>query len=73
MWVVGAGFMARVLQRQIDEPFLADVMALRDVALIVCAAWFLLRFIGKVGRNIMAARASAASRSTPRRSTPWAS
>jgi MscS family membrane protein len=29
---------------------------LRDVALITCAAWFVLRFIGQVGRNIIAAR-----------------
>jgi MscS family membrane protein len=48
--------MARVLQRQVDEPFLAEALALRDVALIVCVAWFLLRFIGKVGRNIIAVR-----------------
>lgn len=56
LWVVGASFMARVLQRQVDEPFLAEVLALRDVALITCATWFLLRFIGKVCRNIVAAR-----------------
>ena len=36
MWLVGAGVMARVLQRQIDEPFLAEVTSLRDVALIAC-------------------------------------
>jgi MscS family membrane protein len=52
MWVIGAGFMARVLQRQIDEPFLTEVLALRDVALVLCAAWFVVQFAGKVGRNI---------------------
>ncbi len=56
MWVIGASVMARVLQRQVDEPFLAEAMALRDVALIICAAWFLLRFVGKVGNNIIGAR-----------------
>jgi len=56
MWVVGAGVMARVLQRQVDEPFLAEANAVRDVALIVCVAWFLLRFIGKVGGNITEVR-----------------
>ncbi|MDH5539163.1 MAG: mechanosensitive ion channel family protein, partial [Rhizobacter sp.] len=50
------GFMARVLQRQIDEPFIAEALALRDVALIACATWFLLRFIGKVCRNVIAER-----------------
>jgi MscS family membrane protein len=56
LWVIGAGYMARVLQRQVDEPFLDEVLALRDVALILCVVWFLLRFIGKVGRNVLASR-----------------
>ena len=55
-WVLGASFMARVLQQQIEEPFLPEVLALRDVALVACVAWFLLRFVGKVGRNIVAGR-----------------
>ena len=56
MWVIGAGFMARVLQHQWSEPFLAEVLALRDVLLIVCVTWFLLRFVGQLGRNVMASR-----------------
>jgi MscS family membrane protein len=56
MWVIGVGYMARVLQRQVQEPFLTEVLAARDVALIACVSWFLLRFVGKVGRNVMAAR-----------------
>lgn len=58
MWVVGAGFMMRVLQRQIEEDFIAEALALRDVLLIICVAWFLTRFIGKVCRNIIAVRAA---------------
>ena len=56
MWLVGAGVMARVLQRQIDEPFLSEVTSLRDVALIGCVAWFMLSFVGRVGQGIVAAR-----------------
>ncbi|MEO7852418.1 MAG: mechanosensitive ion channel family protein, partial [Rubrivivax sp.] len=56
IWVAGISFMARVLQRQVEEVFLPDVLALRDVVLIGCFAWFLLRFIGKVGRNIVTSR-----------------
>ena len=56
IWLISAGFMARVLQRQTPEPFLEQALATRDVALIACVAWFLLRFIGKVGRNIIAQR-----------------
>lgn len=57
MWLIGAGFMARVLQRQsVDVDFINEVLAVRDVLLIVCVTWFLLRFIGKVGRNVVTAR-----------------
>jgi MscS family membrane protein len=60
MWVVGAGFMARVLQRQIDEPFIEEALALRDVALVLCVAWFLVQFAGKVGRSVAAQRTARA-------------
>ncbi|MBI3154665.1 MAG: mechanosensitive ion channel family protein [Burkholderiales bacterium] len=56
MWVVGAGFMARVLQREVDIAFVEQALELRDVALIGCVAWFLVRFAGKVGRNIESRR-----------------
>ena len=58
-WVIGLGFMARVVQREVEQPFLSEVGALRDVALIMCVAWFVLRFIGQVGRNIIAARSAS--------------
>ena len=56
MWVVGAGFMARVLQGQLEPRFLDQALALRDVALIACVTWFLWRFFDEVGRNVVAAR-----------------
>ena len=56
MWMVGAGYMGRVIQRQVDEPFMSEALLLRDVALIACVSWFLLRFVGKVGRNIIDSR-----------------
>jgi MscS family membrane protein len=52
MWVIGAGFMARVLQREVDVAFVEEVLQVRDVAIIGCVAWFLWRFVGKVGHNI---------------------
>jgi MscS family membrane protein len=55
-WVVGLGFMARVLHDELSADFLAEALALRDVALIVCVAWFLMRFAGRVGRNVVAAQ-----------------
>ena len=57
MWVIGAGYMARVLQREVDTAFIEEVLAIRDVLLIACVAGFLVRFAGKVGRNVEARRA----------------
>ena len=59
VWVVGAGFMARVLQRQTDEAFLAQALAAHDVALVVCVAWALLRFINRLGDDVLAQRAAS--------------
>jgi len=58
LWVIGAGFMARVLQHQVDVDFIDEALAVRDVALVACVTWFLLRFIGQVARNVVAARQS---------------
>lgn len=56
VWVVGAGFMARVLQRESAEQFLEQALAARDVALIACVAWGVLRFINQLGHDIPAQR-----------------
>jgi MscS family membrane protein len=58
VWVVGAGFMARVLQRQTDEAFLAQTLAAHDVALVACVAWGLLRFFNQLGHDVPAQRAA---------------
>lgn len=58
LWIIGAGYMARVLQHQVDVDFIDEALAARDVALIVCVTWFLLRFIGQVARNVVASRQS---------------
>jgi MscS family membrane protein len=56
MWVIGLGYMARVLQRQVDVAFIDEALAVRDVALIACVAAFLWRFAGRVGENVLARR-----------------
>jgi MscS family membrane protein len=53
MWVIGLGFMARVIEHEIHGSFIDEALAARDVALIACAAWFMLRFIGRVGQNVV--------------------
>lgn len=56
MWVIGLGYMARVLQKQVEPAFIDEVLAIRDVLLIACVAGFLLRFAGRVGTNVEARR-----------------
>ncbi len=56
LWVIGAGVMARVLQHEFDSPLAAELLLARDVALVSCAAWFLLRFAGQMGRGVEARR-----------------
>jgi len=58
IWVIGAGFMVPVLEQHFDFAVLDEVRAVRDVLLIACVAWFLLRFISRVTKNIVALRKS---------------
>ena len=52
LWIIGLGYMARVVQRQVDEAFLDEFLALRDVGLVLCVTWFLVQFAGAVGRAV---------------------
>lgn len=54
MWVVGAGFMALVVQAEVGFGFIEPAIRLRDVALIACVAWFLLRLVGAVSERVTA-------------------
>ena len=58
MWIIGAGFMVPVLEERFDFAVLEEARAVRDVLLIACVAWFLLRFISRVTKNIVALRKS---------------
>ncbi len=49
IWVVGFGFVAKVLQGRVDTRFIEDVTELRNAAIIACVAWFALRFVQQVG------------------------
>ncbi len=56
IWVVGAGFMVPVLEAHFDFDVAEQALAVRDVLLIACVAWFLLRFISRVTKNIVELR-----------------
>jgi MscS family membrane protein len=58
LWVLGAGLMSRVVQTHMDAPMLAYSGAVQVVALIVCVAWFGLRFINRVQHNVIEQRAA---------------
>ncbi len=58
MWIIGAGFMVPVLEERFDFAVLEEARAVRDVLLVACVAWFLLRFISRVTKNIVALRKS---------------
>ena len=58
MWIIGAGFMVPVLEQRFDFAILEEARAVRDVLLIACVAWFLLRFISRVTKNIVTLRKS---------------
>jgi len=56
MWVIGLGFMARVMQNQVENRFIEEAIEVRNVLLIACVAWFAVRFTGRVSRNIVEQR-----------------
>jgi MscS family membrane protein len=56
IWLVGLSLAVDILKRHVDEPFLEYVVSLRNIGIVVCIGWFLLRFIGRVSENIVAAR-----------------
>jgi MscS family membrane protein len=58
MWIIGAGFMVPTLEERFDFAVLEEALAVRDVLLVACVAWFLLRFISRVTKNIVALRKS---------------
>ena len=53
LWVIGLGLMARVVQARVDERFLEQAIALQEILLLVCGAWFGLRFVSRVQHNII--------------------
>jgi MscS family membrane protein len=59
IWVVGLAFAANIVRRHADDPLFDMVVPLRDVGVVACLAWFLLRLIRLGGERYVAARARA--------------
>ena len=56
IWLVGLAFAAAIVRKHTEAPIFDFVAPTRDIGVMTCLAWFLLRFIGNVSRNIVAAR-----------------
>jgi MscS family membrane protein len=56
IWVVGLAFAAAIVRRHVDDPLFDLVAPLRDVGVVVCLAWFLLRLIRLVGDRYVVVR-----------------
>ena len=56
IWLIGLSLAVDILRRHVDEPFLEYVVPLRNIGIVLCLGWFLLRFIGRVSENIVASR-----------------
>ena len=58
MWIIGASLMLPVFAEHFDFAVVDAARDLRDVLLIACVTWFLLRFISRVIGNIVQLRKS---------------
>lgn len=56
VWVVGVAFAAEIIQQETKATIFAAVTPLRDVAVVGCIAWFLVRLIKRAEINIAAER-----------------
>ncbi|MEZ4361580.1 MAG: mechanosensitive ion channel family protein [Kofleriaceae bacterium] len=56
LWIIGLGYMARVVQGQVSTLFLPHALAIRDVALIACVAKFALLLTGEVSNGVQERR-----------------
>ncbi len=59
LWVIGAAFATEIVHKHTGAPIFDFVVPTRNVAVIFSLAWFLLRFIRIVTRNIIVSREKA--------------
>ena len=57
VWVVGLTFAIEIVQRQTGAVIFEAAAPIRDVAIVIIFAWFLVRFIREVERNLITQRA----------------
>ncbi len=53
IWVVGISFAADILQRDTQVAIFEAIKPIRNVAVIYCIAWFLIRFVNRAQVNLL--------------------
>jgi MscS family membrane protein len=53
IWVIGIAFAAQIVEKNTQAAIFAAVAPVRDVSVIAIIAWFLVRFVGEVERNVL--------------------
>lgn len=53
VWIVGIAFAAMIVQQQTDAVIFSAIEPIRDVGVIACIAWFLMRLTRRVENNII--------------------
>jgi len=56
IWILGIALAAGIAGRESEAAIFASVAPLRDVGVIICLAWLLIRFIRQATHNIVATR-----------------
>lgn len=59
IWLIGFSFALHLLHRQTGEQMLEYVAPVRDIGVVLCISWFLLRLIRQFSNNLIAARTHA--------------
>lgn len=53
IWIIGIAFAAEIIHAKTDTPIFTAVDPIRDVGVIAVIAWFLLRLINNVQKNVL--------------------
>jgi MscS family membrane protein len=56
IWVIGIAVAAGIVGQESDATHFGSVPQLRDDGIVVCFAWFLIRLIRNVARNVVVIR-----------------
>lgn len=56
IWLIGIAFAAGIVAKQTGAPIFDFVAPVRDVGVVACLAWFLVRLVHHTTRNIVASR-----------------